>query len=98
MLNYKLDWEVFMIFTRILMIWSILSRYSEQFMELNCDWSNKRSRYLVSLASLDAILIFDIKSFFDCPASASSTFAPILVEDLNNYLEIIYSFSFSNCL
>lgn len=40
------------------------------------------NQYLVSPASLAAIHILAIKSFFVCAACASSTFAPILVPEL----------------
>jgi hypothetical protein len=51
---------------------------------------------LVSLASFEAMDILWIKSFLDCAAIASSTFAPMLVADLKICLEIINSFSFFN--
>jgi len=43
---------------------------------------NSFSQYLVSLASLWAIFIFEIKSFLEDAAMASSIFAPIEVPDL----------------
>jgi hypothetical protein len=40
---------------------------------------NNLNQYLVSLASLEEIDIFAVKSLLLCPASASSIFAPIEV-------------------
>lgn len=60
------------------------------------DFSYNRNQYLVSLASLLAIEILQIKSFLDCAAVDSSTFAPILVPYLSNCFDKTSSFSFLN--
>lgn len=52
---------------------------------------NNRIQYLDSLASLEAIAILAVKSFFDCPAVASSTLAPMLVADRSNWPVNSYS-------
>jgi hypothetical protein len=48
-------------------------------------------QYLVSSDSLEAMDILEMKSFLDCAAMASFTFAPILVPLLNICLENTYS-------
>ena len=55
------------------------------------DSCSKRSQYLVSLASFEAIDIFARKSARLWAAHASSTFAPILVPLLSNCFESTYS-------
>ncbi len=52
---------------------------------------NNLSQYMVSLASLEAMDIFVIKSLRVCAAVPSATFAPILVPDLSTCLPIAYS-------
>ena len=93
-----MDWEVLIIFTIILISSSFSERYEDISNDVKFDSCKRRSRYIVSLASLEDILIFAIKSFFDYHARASSIFAHILVALLNNCLEMMYSFSDSNCL
>ncbi len=50
------------------------------------------NQYLVSRASLLAIESFDMKSFLDCAAIASSIFAPIEVPQRRICLDKINSF------
>lgn len=65
--------------------------------ELACSgvmyWDSRRScnQYNVSRDSFDAIANLAQKSFFDCPASDSTTFAPIEVPLLSNCLDRTYS-------
>ena len=53
---------------------------------------NRISQYLLSLASLLEIDIFDIKSFLLIAACASFTLAPIEVPQRKSCFERIYSF------
>ena len=55
----------------------------------------KLIQYLVSEASLRAIVYFDKKSFLDCANSASAQFAPILVPALRNCFDKIFPASSS---
>lgn len=97
-----LSWLVFTIFVRILMIWSISFKYSD-----TSKWDRfasfiNRNQYLVSLASFEAIAIFEMKSFLDWPAPASATLAPMLVEERRSWFANIYSLfslkSFTNLI
>ena len=53
---------------------------------------------MVSLDSLEAMAILEMKSLLDWAANASETLAPILVPDLRICLPMSYSFAFFNSL
>ena len=97
-LIFKFSWEVFIIDVIILIISSMLAKWSLKFLFTNWLFSNKVNQYFVSLASLLAIDIFAIKSFLVCAADASSMFAPIDVPDRSSCLDIINSFCFARSL
>ena len=91
-LNYKFSDDVLMILVKILIILSISFKYNSTSTWTRLeDWYNF-NQYFVSLASLFAIESFEIKSFLDWAAIASSTFAPIEVPQRRICLDNINSF------
>ncbi len=67
MLNYSFSdfWAVFTIEVNNFTIWFISSKYFWTSISVNSLLDSSLSQYLVSLASFDAIDIFDMKSFLD---------------------------------
>ena len=81
---------------RIFIISSMDVRYSLKFWSTSWLICSRFNQYFVSLASLLAIAIFEMKSFFVCAAVASSMFAPIEVPDRSNCFDIMNSFFVAN--
>ncbi len=77
---------------RIFIISSMDVRYSLKFWSTIWLICSRFNQYFVSLASLLAIAIFEMKSFFVWAAVASSMFAPIEVPDRSNCFDIMNSF------
>ncbi len=92
-LNYELLLVVLTIDVNMRTISSEDFSHSYAFNSAKSLLSSSRNQYRDSLASFDAIDIFEMKSLRDCAAIASSTLAAMLVPLRNNCFERTYSFS-----
>ena len=88
-MSYEFFWVVKMMEVSILYISSASGYMLLKWVSSRYPLSrSKRNQYFVSLHSFFAMLSFAMKSFRDCAAKASSTFAPMDVPLLNTWRQI----------